>query len=51
MYHHLENLLLKSILNVSVEEELTAVTSFYGDDSDAVQLKVQSSLLPASSKV
>ena len=45
MYRQLENLLLKSIDNESVEEELTAMTSFCGDDLGAAQLKVQLSLL------
>ena len=41
MYRQSENLLLKSIHNESVEEELRAVTSFNGVDLDAAQLKVQ----------
>ena len=45
MYRQLENLLLKSIDNESVEEELTAMTSFCGDYLGAAQLKVQLSLL------
>ena len=45
MYCQLENLLLKSIDNESVEEELTAMTSFCGDNLCAAQLKVQLSLL------
>ena len=41
MYRQSEILLLKSIHNESVEEELRAVTSFNGVDLDAVHLKVQ----------
>ena len=44
MYRQSENLLLKSIHNESVEEELRDVTFFDGVDLDAVQLKVQLSL-------
>ena len=44
MYRQSDNLLLKSIHNESVEEELRAVTSFDGVDLDAAQLKVQLSL-------
>ena len=45
MYRQLECLLLKSFCNENVEKELTAVTSFYGSDLNATQLKVQLSLL------
>ena len=51
MYQQLENRLLKSTLNERVKEELTVKTSFYGDNLDAVQLKVQLSLLQGQLRI